>query len=305
MNDATARNPTPTPVAALILEGLYQHRLLSTSQLRALYTPEATVQWTGRLVLRLERRGLVQSVRQPTGRKLAFLTADGIEAVLGAPTTEPRLKQLTREQASGPLQHHTLGVNDVGIAFVQAARDRDDLFGPLSWRHEIAHPIGPPPGRRRPEQLIVDALLTYERHRHDGAIRFEYRFLELDRNTMPTDALAAKLARYTRLVHHVVDSQTGGPPVRFWETRYPVFPGTLLVLDNGTRKQLTRRQRTVLALCAQNPDLQGTPEVQITSCLLVDLQADGPFAPIWRTVSHPAQPVDWLANAPSGEGSSR
>ena len=63
---------------------------------------------------------------------------------------------LKSEQAAGPLQQHTLGVNDVGTAFVKAARARGDECDPFSWRHEIAHPLGPPPGRRKPDQLIAE-----------------------------------------------------------------------------------------------------------------------------------------------------
>ncbi len=79
---------------------------------------------------------------------------------------------------------------------MRAARARGDECGPLAWRHEIAHPIGPAPGRRTPEQLIADALLTYQRNQPDGTTSFHYRFIELDRATMPVDDLAAKLARY-------------------------------------------------------------------------------------------------------------
>jgi hypothetical protein len=190
---------------------------------------------------------------------------------------------------------HTLSVNDVGISFAVAARKREgDVCGPLAWRHEIAHPIGPPPGRKRPEQLIADAVLTYERRKPSGAIRLEYRFVELDRNTMPTALLAGKLARYARLYRHTVKSPDG--PVAYWQTRYPVFPTVLLVLDNGTTRQLERRARTVLGLCAEHPELRSTPEVEISCCSLSDLQDSGPFASIWRTIHDPSQPVDWLGN---------
>lgn len=284
------------PVAVAMLDGLYQHRLLTTRQLHDLYTPGRSIQWTQHLVRRLEHAGLVEAVRRPRGGKVLFLTPAGIEAVEAVPTAEPRRKLITPEHAAGPLQRHTLQVNDVGIAFVQAARTRGDEFGPLAWRHEIAHPIGPPPGRRRGEQLIADALLSYQQQHEDGAVRFHYRFLELDRATMPTDALAAKLARYARLYHHALPTNPSEPPAPVWETRYAVFPTVLLVLAGTSPTALERRRRVVLSLCAEDPDLRRTPEVEITAGLLEHLQARGPFAPIWRTPPEPETPVDWLGD---------
>ncbi|MEV4419377.1 replication-relaxation family protein [Patulibacter sp. NPDC049589] len=290
------------PVAVAMLEGLYQHRLLTVRQLQDLYTPGRSIQWTQHLVRRLEHAGLVAATRQPRGRKILYLTPAGLDAVEAVPTTEPRRKAITAEHAAGPLQRHTLAVNDVGIAFVRAARDRGDEFGPLAWRHEVAHPIGPPPGRRRGEQLIADALLSYQQQDPDGAVRFHYRFLELDRATMPTDALATKLARYARLYHHALPASPGDQPVPGWETRYPVFPTVLLVLAGDTTAALERRRRVVLSLCAEDAQLQRTPEVEITAGLLQQLQTEGPFAAIWRTTTEPETAVDWLGNPHSRDG---
>lgn len=284
------------PVAVAMLEGLYQHRLLSTQQLHELYTPDSTTRWTQDLVARLGRAELVAAARQPGGQKVLYLTPTGVEFVEQVPHAESRRKLLSPEQVEGPLQRHTLAVNDVGIAFVRTARERGDEFGPLSWRHEIAHPIGPPPGRKRSEELIADAFLIYEQQDDDGAVQFHFRLLELDRATMPVDALAGKLARYARLYHHTLPAQPGAVAVRFWETRYPVFPTVAVVLEGASRSRLERRRQTVLALCSEDPDLRRTPEVEITACLLTDLQAAGPFLPIWRTTTEPSTAVDWLGH---------
>lgn len=296
------------PVAEAMLEGLYQHRLLSTRQLHDLYTPDSTTRWTQDLVARLEHAELVAAARQPGGQKVLYLTPTGVEAVEQVPHAESRRKLLSPEQAEGPLQRHTLAVADVGIAFVRAARERGDEFGALSWRHEIAHPIGPPPGRKRSEELIADALLIYEQQDDDGAIQFHFRLLELDRATMPVDALAGKLARYARLYHHTLPAAPGAVAARFWETRYPVFPTVAVVLEGASRSRLERRRQTVLALCAEDPDLRRTPEVEITACMLTDLQETGPFSRIWRTATDPSAAVDWLGGPqpqPEDRGTSR
>ncbi len=282
-------------VAVAVAEGLYPHRLLSTVQLHEINTPGASKRWVQYLLRCLEDAGLAASIRRSDGVKLAYITPEGAEAVEAVPHAESRRKLLDQEQAQGPLQRHTLAVNDVGIAFVRVARARGDGFGPLSWRHELAHPIGPAPGRRRPEELIADALLTYEERGRRG-VRFHYRFLELDRNTMPLDLLVAKLIRYARLYRHAVP-ENGTRSVRFWSTRYPVFPTVLLVLDGGTPERLRRRRHTVLSLCAEHPELRRTPQVEISACLLDDLRTAGPFSEIWRTMRNPSPSVDWLDRA--------
>lgn len=193
-----ARERTPRLGAAAVemLESLYQHRLLSTGQVHALHTPTASVRFTQQQLARLQNAGLAASVHAVGALKLWFLSERGADAAetIGS-RAETRRKVIAPEQAAGPLQQHTLAVNDVGVAFVEAARDRGDECGPFAWRHEIAHALPPAPGRHTPEQLIADAILAYQLGEPDGGTSFYYRFIELDRATMPTDELAAKLAR--------------------------------------------------------------------------------------------------------------
>jgi hypothetical protein len=225
------------------------------------------------------------------GGSVYFLTAKGVQAVeLITAHTLGRRKLVTPEQAAGPLRAHTLAVNETGIAFMVAARKSKDEFGALAWRHEIAHPIG----ARRGELLIADALLTYLQYGREGKLIFHYRLLELDRATLPTDVLAAKLARYAQLYSHT----TAGKSTPAWRARYPVFPGVICVLAGDSQPVLDRRARTVLALCREEPALQHTPEVEISICLLSELTARGPFAAIWQRPGQ-EQRLDWLGRATS------
>ncbi|MBB4661431.1 replication-relaxation family protein [Conexibacter arvalis] len=291
----TATGPLP-PVAVPIMESLAQHRLLTTLQIHELHTPDKTTHWTRHVLRRLHAAELVDAARLPGGLGLWFLTEQGTEAIELIPSRpERRRKQITHAQATGPLRHHTLAVNEVGLALVRAARARGDECGPLAWRHEIAHPIGPAPGRRTPEQLIADALLTYQRNQPDGTTTFHYRFIELDRATMPVDDLAAKLARYATLYHHTLPPT--GPtdrPRPLWTHSYAIFPGVLLVLTGRDRPALERRRSNAIALCRTNPQLTATPAVKIAACLLADLIDRGPFAPILKTTHDPARAVGWL-----------
>jgi len=180
----------------------------------------------------------------------------------------------------------------VGISFLGAARDRGDDFGPLSWRHEVAHPLNRGRGRRR-RQLIADALLTYlVVEEKESAL--EYRFIELDRATLPTERLAAKLARYPAL-YDATDERAA--PI--WRPWYPTFPALHVVLAGSSRLLLERRRQTLIALCHSDPRISERPAIPISLCLLCDLEGEGPFAPIFLDVEDPEHPVDWRGEAPS------
>jgi hypothetical protein len=131
--------------------------------------------------------------------------------------------------------------------------------------------------------VIADAVLTYLRLTTDEVL-VEQRFLELDRATLPVDAMAAELARYAELFGA---QEKDGTPV--WLRRYPIFPGVVCVLAGAGRD--------ALALLRAKPRLTRSPEVSIRICLLEDLVERGPFAPIFRGLREPGLEVDWL-----GEG---
>jgi hypothetical protein len=297
--DSTSLGPRLAQVSGEIVESVYQHRLLSTNQIHALHTPGSSKRWTQLVLAELRRTGLLACSTRPGGLRLWYATELGAETVEAATANraETRRRLLSPEQAAGALQAHTLAVNDVGIAFVKAARERGDECGWFAWRHEIAHPLGRVPGRGF-EWLIADALLSYQQHHPDGTTSFHYRFVELDRATMQTELLAAKLARYARLHRNAPPRARGGSEVLpYWTADYPVFPSVLLVLAGKPRPVLERRRRTVLALAARHRELSATPEVHIACCLLQDLTAHGPFAAVFRSLADLRAPADWLGDS--------
>src|SRR5690606_8363700 len=110
---------------------------------------------------------------------------------------------------------------------------------PFDWFHEIAHSLGPPPGRRAPEQLIADAVLTYLLREDGGAASIAYRFLELDRANRSAAELARRIGRYARLYRRTITSpDPGGGAVALWERLYPVFPTVLVVLAARSPERL-------------------------------------------------------------------
>src|SRR5271168_805458 len=182
--------PALPAITTELLTSIYQHRLLTTAQVHSMHTPDSTSRWTRHVLAQLTTRGLTAFVRAGRGGpRHYYLTPTGAQAVELIPTrVETRRKLITPEQAAGPLRQHTLAVNDTGIAFMHAARQRSDDFGALAWRHEIAHQA-PTPGHARGELLISDALLTYLALGPNQQLTFHYRLLELDRATVPTDTL--------------------------------------------------------------------------------------------------------------------
>lgn len=292
----------PLPqIATEVLASVCQHRLLTTAQVRAIHLPGRGLRWTQRVLAHLERAGLIDYAHAPGGRLRLWRASErGIELARASGALDREPKLLGADDAAGQLHAHTLAVSDASICFLEAARERGDEFGPLSWSHEIAHPLTRGRGRRR-RQLVSDALLTYLLV-GEGEVSVEQRLLELDRATLPVDRLANRLARYAQL--HEAKGE-GDEPV--WRSWYPSFPPVLCVLAGGTRPVLERRRETTVALCRENPALTRSPEVAIWLCLLADLQAEGPFAPIFSEPGDSEEPVNWLGvpEATSGDDSGR
>ncbi len=305
--NARPANDRPLPaVAPEILASLYQHRLLSTKQIHALHTPSTEPRWTRRVLGLLAQRDLVNRTQGPGTLSLWFLTETGADAVeTTGHRTEPRRRLSTPAQAEGPLRAHTLAVNDVGIAFVNAARQRGDECSPDSWRHEIAHPITPARSRRPSELLVADALLTYLQIIKDGELVLHQRFIELDRGTArPAEQLANKITRYTKLRHYTgtTPAPLSEPTKPLWRDYYRSFPHLLIVLADQSRERIRLRIQRTLALHQSDPANNQKGSIPVYFVSLDDLTRQGPFAPIFTTAEHPGQPVDWLGQTHNQEG---
>jgi hypothetical protein len=287
---------TPKKVSrGAVLESLYQHRLLSSTQLHAMHWQDESQRSTRRVLTALKDEGLVSMVRATDGGgSVHFLTPKGVEAVEQVLNPTPKRKALKPGYATGPLRAHTLAVNQAAIAFMKAARERGDEFDSPAWHHEIFHSTGP----ARQDVVKADALLTYLQHGLGAEGRssvLRYRLLELDRATESSDKLAAKLAGYARLYRYTRPNQS--KPA--WQARYDTFPGVICVVaGKKSPAALDRRVEAVLSLCDSDTELRRTPQVEISFCLLGDLVQQGPFAPIWQRPDSPDR-YDWLGNTGS------
>ena len=283
-------------IAVEVLESLHQHRVLTSRQVHELHTPNTSLRWPQRILTDLRKRNLIERAIGPHGLALWFLTAAGADTVQAAGTlAEPRRRITTPTQAAGPLRAHTLAVNDTGIAFVKAAREHSgDSCGPLSWRHEIAHPYTAGRSRHGGHLLIADALLSYLQAAPDESLILHQRFIELDRGTIPPDQLASKLARYAQLHHYTTTTDTPEGPL--WRAYYRTFPPVLVVLADQTATAARRRLQKTIALYRSDPSRGRYGTVPITFTTLPELTARGPFAPIFIPAEQPDHYTDWLNN---------
>ncbi|MFD8947748.1 replication-relaxation family protein [Streptomyces xanthophaeus] len=308
-----AAAPAPTrsfhAIGSEVLELLYQHRVLSTQQLHVLLTPpekrQARPVYLRRQLGELHQAGLVDRLRAqgPGGRGrvqsqpfLWFLTEAGAESVEEAGELPARPYRVSPESVAGARQAHTLGVNEVGLAFVEWARRLGHECGPLDWTPEVANRIRDGQRRFEDDHVISDSVLNYVHVERGGRRTMLSFFVEFDRATMTSARLAAKLQSYGRLYEYVPQSadrarRTPNATRPAWMYNYPVFPRVLVVLDAAPPKA-GEPDRRPQRLAARTEDLytrasadvrlsrlKGDIHIGVTT--LQQLQEQGPLAPIF------------------------
>ncbi len=280
------------PVAAEILQGLCQHRLLSTPQIHALYMPGVSLRYTQRILTELHQAELTERTHASHGAALWSPTTDGRAiARYTNPHRPPHRHHRALQPPAGLTRTHTLAVNETGIAFVNAARARHDECHALSWHHDVTHPIAPIRGGRKDHLLITAALLTYIEIREGVAVPHQ-RFVELDCGTLGGERLAEKLAAYKLL--HDDAPQTTGQRRTGWRSRYRTFPGVLVVLAAQHPTTIQRRIQTLTALWHTDLATQHLPIIPMHFVTLEQLTRHGPYAPIFTSANQPGQPQNWL-----------
>ncbi len=282
-----------------LLVGLGQHRTLSTRQAHAMYAPHWRLRSMQRLLVSLESRGLAARAlsRVNGGWSLWYLTEHGLDQIDPLALSGAAVQLLTAKQVEGPLQMHTLAVNEVGLAFMQAARERaarGDICGPLAWTHEKWFYLEPPNGRGRGQGTRADALLQYTETQ--PLVKVHHAFLEVDRDSVEPRELVQQLGRYARLF------EAEGS----WRGQCSVFPRILIVFaahERASRERMKMRMATVAALARDDAALVArvkAGEVRIFLTLLSALESRGPFERIWAPLAAPERLVGWLDDEPTG-----
>lgn len=287
------RPVTVTQIGVDVLEGLWLHRLLSTSQVHELYFPGKTKRWAKQVLDELAGWGLVSAVqgRERGGPYYWYLTAAGGSAVAtisdNVTGTAPSI-----EQVASVLQAHTRALNDCGIAFVKSAREHDDDCVPLSWEHEVVHKMGSQVG----QTFRCDGLLRYGIIRDKGAAQRHY-FVELDRCNESMDTLVGKLRRYAEYRAWVdPDVLPGTTPggLESWRRRYPAFPRLVFVFAPSSKmfdpKAVRKRALRTMHMAVADPIIRHTlgsvTDFHVSACLLDDLMSKGIYEPVFYEIGN-------------------
>ncbi|MFI8930610.1 replication-relaxation family protein [Streptomyces sp. NPDC053474] len=295
-----------------LLPVLYQHRLVSTSQLRRLLTPHAaSVAYVRRQLADLRRAGLAAATvrrdgRMGRGEHLWYITARGADIVEYDRQITTRAYRISPEAAASQLQEHTLAVVESGLAFTTWARALGDECGPLDWEPELAHRVRDGDSRLGDEAFVIpDAVLRYTRTTPSGRRQLLTYFIEVDRATMQAARLGAKLTAYARYASYIPHPAPGRPgPHRSreaWRERYPAFPRLLIVLTGASPNALARRIDDLRALADANELLHRSPLTAGVTTLTL-LRDRGPFEPIVTPLLGDPAPRDiLLAPHPVGD----
>lgn len=264
---------------------LYQHRLLTTKQVAIMI--KRAESYTRDVLARLRNYGLIDRVSYKGRYYVTFLTKQGVAAVMEwKHPCEQRKIGNPAILAMSNRQSHTIAVNDVGIAFLNTARENNDECGVFSWRHEVRHQYTAPTGNgTSPPFLIADSLLRYTELLGADRARFQTFFVELDRGTIPVDELAGKANAYAKLYTYTGVDKPNATPL--WQNDYLAFPTVLFVFDAKSQTVLHRRISLLQKFLSQPATtVQRTPQCTILFCLLEDLKTHGAT---YEYVSHTVQ----------------
>ncbi|WP_328457581.1 replication-relaxation family protein [Streptomyces sp. NBC_00386] len=273
---------TPSPVEPLahqLLATLAQHRLATTHQLHVLLRPDRTRQSVSQQLNALRRERMVDFAVLPQAyrSRVWYLTPKAARLTRDWPALRGRPPYpITSGSAVSLKTPHTLTVLRTHLAFVADARRHGDEHGHLDWTPEVSHAIGDG------ERVVADAVMHYTVT--SGEHRRKLRaFIEVDRTTMSSERLAAKLIEYARLWSYEPPTtgrrRATGPG---WLRWYPLFPRVLFVLTGATQPTLRNRISDLQAMVAQHP-LVGTlaGQVPLAAAVLDDIELQGPSGDVW------------------------
>ncbi|WP_405654136.1 replication-relaxation family protein [Streptomyces sp. NBC_00019] len=263
-----------------LLAALALHRMAATHQLHVLLRPERSRQSVSEQLNDLFGEHLVGFVVLPKSHRTRvwYLTPKGVRLTRDWPALRGRPPYpITSATAASLRTPHTLTVLRTHLAFVADARRRGDEHGHLDWTPEAFHAIGDG------ERIVADAVMHYTLI--TGQQRRKLRaFVEVDRATMSSERLAAKLIEYARLWTYEPQpigrrQRAGGPG---WLRWYPAFPRILFVLTGAGRQAMNNRISDLTSMAAHHPLVADLArEVPLGAAVLDDLEEHGPTGDVW------------------------
>ncbi|MFD9464486.1 replication-relaxation family protein [Streptomyces sp. NPDC060027] len=295
---------TPSPLEPLphqLLAALAQHRMATTGQLRLLLRPHATRQAISQPLNRLRTHGLINYTVLPRSNRTRawYLTPDGARLTRNWPALRGRPPYpITSTTAASLKTPHTLTAVRAHLTFVRDARRRGDEHGHLDWTPEVTHPLS------ERERVIADAVMHYTLN-HDQQRRKLRAFIEIDRATMSSERLAAKLIDYARLWSHPSQPANHRRPRQHTETDaawlrwYPVYPRILFILTGASPTTLANRINDLRDMTTQHPLVAALARnVPLGAATLNDLETAGPSQNVWVCLAGAPDRQPWHALHP-------
>ncbi|MGW5342914.1 replication-relaxation family protein [Streptomyces sp. NPDC004050] len=274
-----------------------QHRMVTTTQLNQMLTPNRPPKGLYKVLTALRGEGLIaHTVLGRSSRLQAhYLTGAGAHIVKNWPELRGRPPAVLTNAAASLRAAHTLTSVRAHLAFLSDARTRGDEYDPLDWVPEIAHRL---PDTAGTDQVIADAVLHYTA---TTPRRLQYRaFVEIDRTTMSSERLARKLISYARFHEyvpqppgrrHTIAEQTA---LMAWQRFYPRFPRLLIILTGAPRSTLTRRIQDLRHMTASHHLVTHfATQVPLGATILEDIEDHGPQAPVWTPLAGNPEPRGW------------
>ncbi|MFG2030486.1 replication-relaxation family protein [Streptomyces sp. NPDC048825] len=286
-NDHTTAGFTPSPAEPLIhqlLATLAQHRMATTHQLHVLLRPDRSRQSVSQRLNQLLGEHLVDFVVLPQSHRTRvwYLTPKGARLTRNWPALRGRPPYpITSTTAASLKTPHTLTVLRTHLAFVADARRRGDEHGHLDRTPEVSHSIGDG------EKVIADAVMHYTLI--NGQQRRKLRaFVEIDRATMSSERLAAKLIEYARLwSYEPQPARRRRPPAGpGWLRWYPVFPRILFIPTGAGRQAMNNRISDLKAMAAHHPLVTDLAhQAPLGAAILNDLEEHSPTTDVWTPLT--------------------
>ncbi|MFD9124148.1 replication-relaxation family protein [Kitasatospora sp. NPDC059571] len=290
----------------MALAALYQHRLATSRQLYDLLGPFTTGEgadeqedhgFPASRLRGLRAAGLLDHVTRyfPGRTRTWFLTEAGRALAGSFPELQDRISPPQSLTTTGAqlLAAHTHDVLQAHIAFLADARRRGDEYGPLDWAPEVYHRIS----ERSNDAIKADALMYYTLTTARGRVHLR-SFIELDRCTMSSEKLSSKLISYARF-HHLAPvplrlrgTTEAQGALELWKDHYAVFPRLLFILTGGSATTMRHRIEDLqLAAREDTRVVSMLRTVPAGAATLDDITAQGPSAPVWKSLAHPDRPA--------------
>ncbi|MGW2542535.1 replication-relaxation family protein [Kitasatospora sp. NPDC001574] len=277
-------------IAWAVLASLFQFRIATAEQLRQLHAPDRSIEKMRGRLRRLRDEGLVAELVLPqSGRaKGWFLTEHGARIAAAF----PELAEVPAPRLPGDATAfkytlwHQLAVVRTHLAFLTAARERGDGYGPFDFVPEVTHRFA----EGRDGSVRPDGLLYYGVRDPDGTVVQLRAFVEVDRGTMGTERLGSKLHTYARywstrtlpagMRAGTIEAEQGGR-VPLWERRYVRFPRLLFVLTGTGPVGFDNRVGGLRMHAQERPVARMLKAVPAAAASLEDLQQYGPAGAVW------------------------